>query len=136
MVCADFGLSRFLPEHEEFCCRTGKPMTNLPPKLEAALTAAADALADLPAETWDALCREEAAELIAAHQYFAAVGFAVETVRALLFAFIADPWLMMAVRRAADHVAAGGSATCATRISVVHSTGRGLSGCGARSAVV
>ena len=75
MVCADFGLSRFLPEHEEFCCRTGKPMTNLPPKLEAALTAAADALADLPAETWDALCREEAAELIAAHQYFAAVGF-------------------------------------------------------------
>ena len=49
--------------------------TTLPPKLATALAAAADALAELSAEQWEELCREEAADLIATHQYFNAVGF-------------------------------------------------------------
>jgi len=49
--------------------------TTLPPKLAAALNVVADELAALSAEQWNALCREEAAELIATHQYFEVAGF-------------------------------------------------------------
>ena len=50
-------------------------LPTLPPRLEPALNVAADALAELTADQWEELCREEAAELIAMHQYFDAVGF-------------------------------------------------------------
>jgi hypothetical protein len=44
-------------------------------QLDRALAQAADALAELSPGEWDRLCREEAADLVATHQYFETFGY-------------------------------------------------------------
>jgi hypothetical protein len=50
----------------------------LPPQLEAALAAVADALAELPEAEWDDLCAEEVAMTTATFQLWEAMGWPEE----------------------------------------------------------
>ena len=51
------------------------PSPCLPPKLEAALAAVADALAELTEAQWEQLCGEEQAMTVATFQFWEAMGW-------------------------------------------------------------